>query len=377
MNNSPLHDEFFDEKKPSLGESVRTFDAFRSSPHARPPPCAASANMHPTLAKTRQTYRVSSSRGGVLTIFLVFLCIYLTWHELLQHIDGSETQAFAVTNTIGHEMQINLDVTVAMPCDHLHINVQDAALDHILAGEILTKDVTSFDDTSAHRLVTIPGREEHVYEILKKAKKSKFGRTKRKPAAFLRRLDTSSCRIYGSMNVNRVQGDFHITAKGHGYGFSGQHIDHNSFNFSHVINELSFGQLYPKLVNPLDDVEGVTTAPFYKFQYFLSIVPTEYSSETNGRTLFTNQYAVTEMSRKVSSYQVPGIFFKYDIEPLSVRVTEHRTPFTRFAIKVVNIIGGVMVSGNWVYKLVGLFADFFRGRKRSLDGFIGGRQGKE
>lgn len=71
---------------------------------------------------------------------------------------------------------------------------------------------------------------------------------------------------------------------------------------------------------------------------------------------------------------MPGIFFKYDIEPLSVRVTEHRTPFIRFFIKLVNIIGGVLVSGNWVYKLGGIFIEFFKGRKRSLDGFIGGRQ---
>ncbi len=37
-----------------------------------------------------------------------------------------------------------------------------------------------------------------------------------------------SCRIFGSLEGNKVQGDFHITARGHGYmewGYQ-QHLDH-------------------------------------------------------------------------------------------------------------------------------------------------------
>jgi hypothetical protein len=136
-------------------------------------------------------------------------------------------------------MQINLDITVAMPCDTLHINVQDASLDRILAGDILTKDPTSFDDTSAHRLVRMGNREEHVYEILKKARKSKFGKTNKRTDSFLFKKDRSSCRIYGSMDVNRVQGDFHITAKGHGYQDFGAHVEHDSmrtFRYLHIFH---------------------------------------------------------------------------------------------------------------------------------------------
>ncbi|CCX33148.1 endoplasmic reticulum vesicle transporter-domain-containing protein [Pyronema domesticum] len=323
--------------------------------------------------KTRKTYKISSSRGGVLTILLSLLSIYLIYYELNHHLDGAETQSFLVEHAVGHYMQINLDITVAMPCEALHINVQDAALDHILAGDILTKDPTSFDDTNAHRLVHLPGREEHVYDILGKARKSKFGKTSRKPFAFLRKLDTGSCRIYGSMNVNKVQGDFHITAAGHGY--AGAHIDHSTFNFSHVVNELSFGEYYPKLVNPLDDVAAVTEHNFFKFQYYLSVVPTNYYSENSGRLLRTNQYAVTEHSREVSPYQVPGVFFKFDIEPLSLTIRERRMSFTRFLVRVVNIVGGVMVGGNWAMRLVETIVGCWGKRKRTMDGVIGGGGG--
>jgi len=183
----------------------------------------------------------------------------------------------------------------------------------------------------------------------------------------------SSCRIYGSMGVNRVQGDFHITAKGHGYWEDGAHVDHQSFNFSHVITELSFGDYYPKLVNPLDGVVSKTDQNFYKFQYFLSIVPTTYESQTSGKSLLTNQYAVTEHSRKISSHFVPGIFFKYDIEPISLTISDRRTALLAFVVRLVNIISGILVGGGWAYGLFGTLAGYFRRQKRRTDGMLNGR----
>ena len=38
-----------------------------------------------------------------------------------------------------------------------------------------------------------------------------------------------ACRIYGMMEIHKCHGDFHITARGHGYQqFGGEHLDHNS-----------------------------------------------------------------------------------------------------------------------------------------------------
>ncbi|KAI5840458.1 endoplasmic reticulum vesicle transporter-domain-containing protein [Morchella snyderi] len=342
-----MNEEFFGDKKGGLTESVRTFDAF---------------------PKTRASYTTRSSRGGIVTLLLITTCLWLAWHEMGSYFDGIEEQHFLVEKSIGHEMQINLDITVAMPCDALHINVQDAAADRILAGDLLQKDATAFDDTSAHRLVQIGRREEHVYDVLKKARKSKFGKTRWPKGG-----DRTSCRIYGSMDVNRVQGDFHITAKGHGYWDAGQHIEHDSFNFSHVVNELSFGEYYPKLINPLDGVVATTEDHFYKFQYYLSVVPTIYESYTTGRRLATNQYAVTEQSRAVPAHNVPGIFFKYDIEPISLTVTDSRTPVIQFIVRLVNIIGGVLVSGGWIYKLLGMAVSVLRRKKRDTEGMLNGR----
>jgi len=142
---------------------------------------------------------------------------------------------------IGHEMQINLDITVAMPCSSLHLNVQDAMQDRILAGDLLAREDVRFDDGGAHKLFHPEGgdsgaageQQQHVYEVLRKGGKKGGFKSGRKGGLFSSfggggdaGSSSSSCRIYGSMGVNKVQGDFHITAKGHGYWEDGAHIDH-------------------------------------------------------------------------------------------------------------------------------------------------------
>lgn len=107
----------------------------------------------------------------------------------------------------------------------------------------------------------------------------------------------------------------------------------------------------------------------------MSIVPTVYESVTAGRAVHTNQYAVTEHSRSVTHFMIPGIFFKFDIEPLSLTVTEYRTSFVQFVIRLVNVLGGVLVSGNWLYRLTSLVGGLLgRRAKRRMEGVITGKQ---
>lgn len=71
---------------------------------------------------------------------------------------------------------------------------------------------------------------------------------------------------------------------------------------------------------------------------------------------------------------IPGIFFKFDIEPVSLAITDSRTPLLSFIVRMVNIIGGVMVSGRWVYGLwdavLGAIMGVRSGSRRSA-GMIG------
>src|SRR6201989_2636065 len=141
-----------------------------------------------------------------------------------------------------------------------------------------------------------------------------------------------------------------------------------AFNFSHYINELSFGPYYPKLVNPLDDTVSYTDKNYNKFQYYCNIVPTIYTTDVHhlklsprskgnaepltnmdpssygahGSTIWTNQYAVTEHNRQVPETTGPGIFLKYDIEPILLVINEERGGFLALLVRLVNVISGVL-----------------------------------
>ena len=166
-----------------------------------------------------------------------------------------------------------------MKCGDLHINVQDAAGDRILAADMLKRDPTNWaqwvDGKGVHRLGkdaygrTVTGEgyhdheegfgEEHIHDIIAAAA---AGGDSTGSLGFLRRRakwaktprlrgkgGVDSCRVFGSLDVNKVQGDFHVTARGHGYQEIGNHLDHDG--------------LWPFLRAPLADSGLFTSLPLF------------------------------------------------------------------------------------------------------------------
>ncbi|KAL9610502.1 MAG: hypothetical protein Q9167_004787, partial [Letrouitia subvulpina] len=214
-----LDEAAFGQKKGGFRENIMTFDAFLIN----------------STAKTKPSYTRRSSTGGYTTLFLLLFSSFLTLNEFLRWYHGHETHLFSVEKGISHQMQINLDIVVPMPCGDLHINVQDAAGDRILAGDMLAKDPTAWqhwsDKAGTHRLadqrfVVKEERDTHAAHVLGEVggiRKRKWKKTPRLGRGEL----PQSCRIFGSLDVNKVQADFHITARGHGYLEFGEHLDHN------------------------------------------------------------------------------------------------------------------------------------------------------
>lgn len=72
-----------------------------------------------------------------------------------------------------------------------------------------------------------------------------------------------ACRIYGSLILNKVAGNFHITA-GRSIDMPRGHIHFSAFmadtdyNFTHRIDRLSFGDPSPGIVHPLEGDEYIT-----------------------------------------------------------------------------------------------------------------------
>lgn len=144
-----------------------------------------------------------------------------------------------------------------------------------------------------------------------------------------------------------------------------------------MVNELSFGPFYPSLVNPLDQTVNEASAHFYRFQYFMSVVPTVYSvghaDRRGSRSIFTNQYAVTEQSAEIDQRAIPGIFFKYDIEPILLYVEESRDGFLLFVLRIVNVLSGALVAGHWGFTISDWMREVLNRRRRrtGTDGVLG------
>ena len=207
--------------------------------------------------KVKTNYTEKTSNGGAWTITLMCLSLWLTWSELGRWWKGNTTHTFSVEPGVGRDLQINLDIVIPMKCEDLHVNVQDASGDRILAGQALHRDATAWEHWGKVRgrmhslgaskqerldLSGYPGfgeykeyREEDVHDYLGAARRSKkFGKTPRMG----RGVEADSCRVYGTMHTNKVQGDFHVTARGHGYMEFAPHLEHSGTQPTKVLNEI-------------------------------------------------------------------------------------------------------------------------------------------
>ena len=210
-------------------------------------------------AKTKPTYTRRSSTGGYTTLALILISTILSVSEFLQWYRGHENQHFSVEKGVSHTLQINLDMVMPMQCSDIHINVQDASGDMILAGDLLNREPTNWgqwaDGKSGQRVHALDSgamesqREEdtHVGHVLGevggRGGKRKFPKTPK-----LRGAVRDSCRVFGSLEGNKVQGDFHITARGHGYKDFGEHLDHSGMFWS--FSSRSSRSRAPQLRNP-------------------------------------------------------------------------------------------------------------------------------
>lgn len=119
-------------------------------------------------------------------------------------------------------------------------------------------------------------------------------------------------------------------------------IRSDSFNVSHIVNELSFGAHFPGRVNPLDKITSIQKDQNGMYQYFIKVVPTVYT-DIRGSEIATNQFSVTEhyTAGDHGPRVVPGVFFFYDLSPIKVKFTEKRPSFLHFLTTVCAIVGGV------------------------------------
>nr|ASF90192.1 hypothetical protein SPAR05704 [Bartheletia paradoxa] len=227
--------------------------------------------------KTQSTYRTRSTTGGLTTLFVILALFLLTLNDLNEYLYGEATYEFGVDTEVGKQLQINVDITVAMPCHFLTVDVRDAVGDRLHISDEFRKDPTTFDVGEAQRLQTLSLSETSASNIIRDASSGWFSRNPSftRTKTLVKEGTETACRIYGSMDVKKVTGNMHITTLGHGY-MSREHTDHKLMNLSHVIDEFSFGPYFPRISQPLDNSFELSPEHFAIYQYFITVVPTLY-----------------------------------------------------------------------------------------------------
>ncbi|KAG5649662.1 hypothetical protein H0H81_002596 [Sphagnurus paluster] len=305
--------------------------------------------------KIPSAYKARSESRGFMTVFVALLALLLMLNDISEYIYGWPDQEFSIDNNKFNWMGINVDITVNMPCRFLSVDLRDAMGDRLFLSGGLRRDGTKFDTTQA---TTFKAHTDalSVRQVVAQSRKSRglfsfFQRQKPLfPPTYKHEEAADACRVWGTLGVKRVTANLHITTLGHGYA-SYEHVDHNQMNLSHVISEFSFGPHFPDIAQPLDYSYEVTHDPFVAYQYYLNVVPTTYIAPRS-QPVQTNQYSVTHYTRVLEHNRgTPGIFFKFDLDPLALTIHQRTPTLLALIIRCVGVLGGVFVCAGYAIKI--------------------------
>ncbi|NXU74503.1 ERGI2 protein, partial [Oreotrochilus melanogaster] len=305
--------------------------------------------------KIPESYVETSASGGTVSLIAFATIAFLTIMEFMVYRDTWMKYEYEVDKDFTSKLRINIDITVAMRCQYVGADVLDLAETMVSSADGLIYEPVVFDLSPQQKewqrmlqLIQSRLQEEHSLQdvIFKSAFKS--ASTALPPREDNSLQSPDACRIHGHLYVNKVAGNFHITVgkaipHPRGHAHLAALVSHESYNFSHRIDHLSFGELIPGIINPLDGTEKIASDHNQMFQYFITVVPTKL--HTYKISAETHQFSVTERERVINhaagSHGVSGIFMKYDISSLMVTVTEEHMPFWQFLVRLCGIIGGI------------------------------------
>lgn len=162
----------------------------------------------------------------------------------------------------------------------------------------------------------------------------------------------SGCRLEVSFQINKVPGNFHLST--HSAAQQPASID-----MAHEIHEISFGDDVHSLnlhgsFDPLKGTKKLEDSALQSHEYHLRIVPSIYE-ELNGSVLRPYQYSYAYkkyISIGFTGHVIPAIWFKYDINPISVKYKERRKPFYEFLCMTCAIVGGTFTVAGIIDSLV-------------------------
>jgi hypothetical protein len=167
---------------------------------------------------------------------------------------------------------------------------------------------------------------------------------------WLKSMVNESCRVHGSLSVHLHPGTFHVApgdaqeaGSGHADAYEKLGVDIGMLNLSHTINHFSLGLPQRNGHYPLDGTKQIQAREGrLKMYYYVRAVPVG-----SGAKYFSIGVSSYQNYRGNLSTKFPGIFFAYDISPISV-VEEYERSIMEFFVEVSAILGGVFAIATFI-----------------------------
>uniref|UniRef100_A0A3B4UVF3 Endoplasmic reticulum-Golgi intermediate compartment protein n=1 Tax=Seriola dumerili TaxID=41447 RepID=A0A3B4UVF3_SERDU len=310
--------------------------------------------------KVPESYVESTASGGTVSLIAFTLMAVLAFLEFFVYRNTWMRYEYEVDKDFSRKVRCVFNLCVYMNVD-IGADVLDLA-ETMVASDGLKYEPVNFELSPQQRLwqmtllhIQERLRMEHSLQdvLFKTAIK---GALPAQPQSEDSSTSLSACRIHGHLYVNKVAGNFHITVgksipHPRGHAHLAALVSHDTYNFSHRIDHLSFGEEIPGIINPLDGTEKVTADCTSLTTCFstLSLLTHISIQSLSGYERVINHAA--------GSHGVSGIFMKYDISSLMVKVTEQHMPLWQFLVRLCGIIGGIFSTTGMLHSMVGFLVD--------------------
>lgn len=318
--------------------------------------------------KIAEDYVEYTTVGGGISILSRLIILILIYTETRYYLEKKLLFQFEPDTDYLEKLKINIDLTVAMPCKSIGADILDSTNQNVFSFGILEEEDTWWElcpnqqmyfDYIQHLNSYLREEYHSVADVLYKGEQQETIYTMPKRTKIPDK-PYDACRVHGSLTLNKVSGNFHITA-GRSLHFPTGHIHLNLVfdspalsNFSHRIHRFSFGTHTSGIVHPLEGEEKVLTNPSTMMQYYIEVVPTDI--QTTFSKIQTFQYSVKENARAVDHYSgshgVSGLYFKYDMSALKVIVNLNRDNVVQFGVRLCSIISGIVVISGLINSFV-------------------------
>ncbi|KAG5672175.1 hypothetical protein PVAND_002325 [Polypedilum vanderplanki] len=313
--------------------------------------------------------------GGTVSILSRLLILLVIYKEMKYYFETSLIFRFEPDVDILQHIKFNLDMTVKMPCKNIGADILDSTNQNTFSFGVIEEEDTWWNlcpeqkqhfDYMSHLNKYLTEEYHSIAEIMYKT--NEFLNVKMPPRSIKAIEPYDACRIHGSLKLNKVAGNFHVT-QGKSLHFPQGHLHLNILfddvkaNFSHRITKLSFGDPMSGIVQPLEYEEKIFMDERNMIMYFIEIVPTDI--ETFVSHVKTYQYSVKENIRTIDhdhgSHGMPGIYIKYDVSALKVLVLLGRENIIKLIVRMCSVIAGIIVISSFVNSiLLKLWEGFFK-----------------